>query len=172
MRLLSIAMLIAVALCTAPAAASQTSDSLPKRRSRSSRGTKPRHWIRRGVLRGDGTGRAQISTSGRCRQSAAKRSSQKKRSSLLDLTLDWTTQEAVVADSGELGFTLGRKGATFHDKAGKLITSYGKYMDVWRRQPDGTWRWIDGTWETTTRADALRLELRQQRSGQPKNRRR
>jgi len=59
-----------------------------------------------------------------------------------DLTLDWTPQEAVVADSGELGFTWGTYVATFHNKAGKPITSYGKYMDVWRRQPDGTWRWI------------------------------
>jgi ketosteroid isomerase-like protein len=59
-----------------------------------------------------------------------------------DLTLDWTPQEAVVADSGELGFTWGTYVATFHNKAGKLITSYGKYMDVWRRQPDGSWHWI------------------------------
>ena len=50
--------------------------------------------------------------------------------------------KAVVADSGELGFTWGTYVATFHNKTGKLITTYGKYMDVWRRQPDGTWRWI------------------------------
>jgi ketosteroid isomerase-like protein len=59
-----------------------------------------------------------------------------------DLTLDWTPQEAVVADSGELGFTWGVYVATFHDKTGKLVTSYGKYLDVWRRQTDGSWRWI------------------------------
>ena len=59
-----------------------------------------------------------------------------------DLALDWTPQEAVVADSGELGFTWGNYVATFHDKAGKLVTEDGKYLDVWRRQDDGVWRWI------------------------------
>ena len=59
-----------------------------------------------------------------------------------DLTLDWTPQEAVVADSGELGFTWGHFTATHHDKQGKLVTEHGKYLDVWRRQKDGTWRWI------------------------------
>jgi len=59
-----------------------------------------------------------------------------------DLTIDWTPQEAVVADSGELGFTWGRFTATHHDKDGKLVTEHGKYLDVWRRQGDGNWRWI------------------------------
>ena len=59
-----------------------------------------------------------------------------------DLTLDWTPQEAVVADSGELGFTWGNYLASFHDKAGKLVKEDGKYLDVWRRQSDGTWCWI------------------------------
>src|SRR5271154_773576 len=59
-----------------------------------------------------------------------------------DLAIDWAPEEAVVADSGELGFTWGHFTATFHDKNGKLITQYGKYLDVWRRQSDGTWRWI------------------------------
>lgn len=59
-----------------------------------------------------------------------------------DLAIDWTPEEAVVADSGEMGFTWGHFTATFHDKNGKLITEHGKYLDVWRRQSDGTWRWI------------------------------
>jgi ketosteroid isomerase-like protein len=59
-----------------------------------------------------------------------------------DFAVDWTPQEAVIAKSGELGFTWGNYRVTFHDKAGKLVTEYGKYLDVWRRQNDGTWRWI------------------------------
>lgn len=59
-----------------------------------------------------------------------------------DLTLEWTPQEAVVADSGELGFTWGYYVTTVHDRNGALVTSYGKYLDVWRRQSDGVWRWI------------------------------
>jgi sulfatase modifying factor 1 len=59
-----------------------------------------------------------------------------------DLKLDWTPQEATVADSGELGFTWGYYVATFHNASGKLVTTRGKYLDVWRRQSDGSWRWI------------------------------
>jgi ketosteroid isomerase-like protein len=59
-----------------------------------------------------------------------------------DPTIEWTPQEAVVADSGELGFTWGNYASTFHDKSGKLVTQHGKYFDMWRRQNDGTWRWI------------------------------
>jgi len=59
-----------------------------------------------------------------------------------DLKLDWTPQEAVVAESGELGFTWGHFIATSHDAKGQPVTEYGKYLDVWRRGPDGVWRWI------------------------------
>jgi ketosteroid isomerase-like protein len=59
-----------------------------------------------------------------------------------DLTLEWTPQEAMVADSGEMGFTWGYYVSTGHDRNGAVVTSYGKYLDVWRRQSDGVWRWI------------------------------
>jgi ketosteroid isomerase-like protein len=59
-----------------------------------------------------------------------------------DLTINWKPEEAVVAKSGELGFTWGHFVATSHDRTGKLVTEYGKYLDVWRREKDGVWRWI------------------------------
>jgi ketosteroid isomerase-like protein len=59
-----------------------------------------------------------------------------------DLSLDWIPEEAVVAASGDLGFTWGHFTATSHDSTGKPVTNHGKYLDVWRRQGDGRWRWI------------------------------
>jgi len=59
-----------------------------------------------------------------------------------DLSLDWIPEEAVVASSGDLGFTWGHFTATSHDSTGQLVTEHGKYLDVWRRQSDGSWRWI------------------------------
>jgi ketosteroid isomerase-like protein len=58
------------------------------------------------------------------------------------LSIDWTPEEAVVAKSGELGFTWGRYVASVHDSDGKPAMQYGKYLDVWQRQSDGAWRWI------------------------------
>ncbi|MGC2768796.1 MAG: nuclear transport factor 2 family protein [Candidatus Acidiferrum sp.] len=57
-------------------------------------------------------------------------------------SIDWTPEEAVVAESGELGFTWGRYVASVHDSNGKLVVQHGKYLDVWQRQSDGVWRWI------------------------------
>jgi ketosteroid isomerase-like protein len=62
-----------------------------------------------------------------------------------DLRIDRTPQEAVVAKSGEMGFTWGTLTVTYHDKSGNLVTRQGKYLDVWRRDHDGTWRWIADT---------------------------
>jgi ketosteroid isomerase-like protein len=58
------------------------------------------------------------------------------------LSIDWTPEEAVVAESGELGFTWGRYVASIHDSNGKLVVQHGKYLDVWKRQSAGVWRWI------------------------------
>ena len=58
-----------------------------------------------------------------------------------DLKIDWTPQEATVAESGELGYTWGYYLATFQAK-GELKSDRGKYLDVWRRGSDGVWRWI------------------------------
>ncbi len=59
-----------------------------------------------------------------------------------DLAVEWTPAEAVVAESGELGFTWGRYVASYRDEKGNLVKEHGKYLDVWRRQSDGSWRWI------------------------------
>jgi ketosteroid isomerase-like protein len=58
------------------------------------------------------------------------------------LSIDWTPEEAVVAENGELGFTWGGYVASVHAINGKLVVQHGKYLDVWQRQSDGTWRWI------------------------------
>jgi ketosteroid isomerase-like protein len=54
----------------------------------------------------------------------------------------WTPEEAVVATSGDLGFTWGRWADAYRDKNGKIAHAYGKYLDVWHRGADGKWRWI------------------------------
>jgi len=56
--------------------------------------------------------------------------------------LIWEPFRADVARSGDLGYTLGNY--EFHAKGpdGKDVTRYGKYCSVWKRQPDGSWRWV------------------------------
>jgi ketosteroid isomerase-like protein len=65
----------------------------------------------------------------------------------------WIPEEAVVADSGELGFTWGHWEAQDHDKDQHLVVERGLYFDVWRRGADGVWRWISDTGYALPRAD-------------------
>jgi ketosteroid isomerase-like protein len=56
--------------------------------------------------------------------------------------VDWTPEEAFVASSGDFGYTWGHFRVSGRDKTGKIVYSYGRYLDVWRRGSDGKWRWI------------------------------
>ena len=56
-------------------------------------------------------------------------------------SLAWTPLKAELAKSGELGYTYG----TYERKRivdGKPVTETGKYVTIWRRQKDGSWKVI------------------------------
>ena len=56
--------------------------------------------------------------------------------------LSWEPKKAEVAKSGELGWTWGTYELHTKDAEGKPIVRYGKYVNVWRKQKDGTWKVI------------------------------
>ena len=56
--------------------------------------------------------------------------------------LSWEPKKAEVAKSGELGWTWGTYELHTKDAEGKLVVRYGKYVNVWRKQKDGTWKVI------------------------------
>ena len=51
--------------------------------------------------------------------------------------LDWWPVYAGIAASGDLGFTTGPFVAGEGERRG-----FGWYFTIWRRQPDGSWRWL------------------------------
>jgi ketosteroid isomerase-like protein len=51
-------------------------------------------------------------------------------------TLTWTRVHADMAASGDLGYTYGNCVLKHKDKTGKLITDYGKYTSIWRKQEE------------------------------------
>lgn len=55
-------------------------------------------------------------------------------------TLTWTPVKAEMASSGDLGYTYGNYVFTAKGKDGKLVSSYGKYTSIWRKQKDGQWK--------------------------------
>ncbi len=54
--------------------------------------------------------------------------------------LTWNVDTAEVAKSGDLGYTRGTYELTFNNAAGKPVTEKGKYVTVWKKQADGSWK--------------------------------
>ena len=57
-----------------------------------------------------------------------------------DYKLEWTPQYAEVAKSGELGYTWGTYILSYNDEKGVEQKNYGKYLNIWKKQTDGSWK--------------------------------
>jgi ketosteroid isomerase-like protein len=57
-----------------------------------------------------------------------------------DFTLSWLPQAVDVAGAGDMGWTWGWFTTTWTDENGEQKQSQGKYLNVWRKMPDGTWK--------------------------------
>jgi ketosteroid isomerase-like protein len=54
--------------------------------------------------------------------------------------LTWTPTEAVMGPSGDMGYTWGHFEGHSKDAQGNPVTTSGRYMSIWRKQPDGSWK--------------------------------
>jgi ketosteroid isomerase-like protein len=69
-------------------------------------------------------------------------------------SLTWHPVFAWVANSQDLGFTVGDYIATLRGPSGAAVQRFGKYLTVWQRQRDGTWKFVvDGGNPTPKAAD-------------------
>jgi len=59
---------------------------------------------------------------------------------LPDLKIRWHVDRADVARSGDLGYTSGAYEMTFSDATGKKLSDKGKYVTVWKKQKDRSWK--------------------------------
>jgi len=57
-------------------------------------------------------------------------------------TLVWKPVKAEVAQSGDLGYTIGTYETRGPGPDGRFVTRYGKYCSVWKKQKDGGWKWV------------------------------
>lgn len=58
----------------------------------------------------------------------------------------WQPAEAFVSSSGDLGYTTGSDVFTFPDATGKVVTSPGRYVTVWKKDETGRWRCVIDFW--------------------------
>lgn len=53
-----------------------------------------------------------------------------------------------VSSSGDLAYTMGSYQTRLMGEDGKVVTEPGKWLSVWKKQPDGTWRVVVETYNT------------------------
>jgi ketosteroid isomerase-like protein len=56
-----------------------------------------------------------------------------------DLLLEWRAKDAVVAVSGELAYTYGTYKISLR---GSEESMQGSYVTIWKKQPDGKWKFV------------------------------
>lgn len=55
-------------------------------------------------------------------------------------TIDWAADHVDVAASGEMACGFGHYALSFKDADGNPVEDRGKWLDVFRKEPDGSWR--------------------------------
>jgi ketosteroid isomerase-like protein len=54
--------------------------------------------------------------------------------------LTWTPEGGQMNASGDMGFTWGHYEGRSKDRAGNSIVANGRYMTIWKKQSDGSWK--------------------------------
>jgi uncharacterized protein (TIGR02246 family) len=57
-----------------------------------------------------------------------------------DYQLLWTPTDAVMSPSGDMGYTWGHYESHSRDADGNSKVTSGRYLTIWRKQPDGNWK--------------------------------
>ncbi|MGC1461437.1 MAG: nuclear transport factor 2 family protein [Terracidiphilus sp.] len=57
-----------------------------------------------------------------------------------DYQLSWTPTDAMMGPSGDMGYTWGHYEGRSKDSNGNPVLTSGRYITMWRREPDGNWK--------------------------------
>jgi ketosteroid isomerase-like protein len=69
--------------------------------------------------------------------------------------IHWQTTRLDVSRAGDMAYSLCTYELMFNDPKGKPVTDRGKLVDVWKKQPDGTWKLAVGIWNSDQPAAAV-----------------
>lgn len=62
--------------------------------------------------------------------------------------ISWKATKAEVAQSGDLGYVSGTYEQTMIDANGEPVKDRGKYVEIFRKQADGTWKVVVDIWNS------------------------
>jgi ketosteroid isomerase-like protein len=57
-----------------------------------------------------------------------------------EFQLSWAPTDGAMGPSGDMGYTWGHYEGHSKDANGNPVTTTGRYMTIWRKQPDGNWK--------------------------------
>ncbi len=65
-----------------------------------------------------------------------------------DFAISWQTTKVEVAGSGDLAYSHGTSEVTVNDAEGNPVTDKEKWVVVWKKQPDGSWKAVLDIWNS------------------------
>ncbi len=65
-----------------------------------------------------------------------------------NVSISWQASKVEVAKSGDLAYSIGTYTDSVKDPQGKLISDKGKFVEVWKKQPDGGWKVVVDTYSS------------------------
>jgi ketosteroid isomerase-like protein len=63
-------------------------------------------------------------------------------------SIKWQATKVEGARSGDIGYSFGTYEATVNDAKGTPMMDHGKYVTIWKKQPDGSWKSIVDTFNS------------------------
>ena len=78
-----------------------------------------------------------------------------------DYQLIWTPTDATMSPSGDMGYTWGHFEGHSKDANGNPVVTSGRYITIWRKQPDGAWKVVldAGSNEPAEAGDCCKLPV-------------
>jgi ketosteroid isomerase-like protein len=65
-----------------------------------------------------------------------------------NVSISWQASKVEVAKSGDLAYSIGTYTDSVKDPQGKLTSDKGKFVEVWKKQPDGGWKVVVDTYSS------------------------
>lgn len=70
-----------------------------------------------------------------------------------DFSINWKATSIEVAADGKTAYAIGTYEFSLKDAAGKPVSDNGKFLDVFEKQADGSWKCAAGAWNSNLPAE-------------------
>jgi ketosteroid isomerase-like protein len=71
-----------------------------------------------------------------------------------EAAISWKATKVEVAKAGDLAYVSGAYEETMTDGSGKSVKDHGKYVEIFKKQADGTWKVVADIWNSDLPASA------------------